>query len=211
MYGHARRVMCAQNTAVMRDAVFLIADGTVHAPRGLRSKGRPRDTARINAGRSQVQGKMAFSPSARSFGQKSGAIDDMSIAAQNKCWRGSARGADDSASRWTTRGSARSADPADVWIYNSNRPKPRPAWTHAYVFDQMSAATPSCELLIAHASRCSDMEGTSTHCESGPRCGVVEDLEEERDHRRRAAAFRLRIRHRRINQDRLGAPLPRRH
>ena len=134
------------------------------------------ETARINAWfEAKFKEQLAFSPIQQTFlGQKSGELDDMSIAAQDKCWRGSAQRPPKCASRSTTRKLSPEAQTSyDVWIYQLEQAEAAVRFrTNAYVFDQMSAIHSFLpQLLIAfhRVDDVSDMEGVhQSHSRVGP-------------------------------------------
>ena len=127
--------------------VVLIAAALLLAPHGLNARQAPAagadETARINAWfEKKYQEELAFSPIQQTFlGRKSAAIDDMSLAAQDKqlAWR-----------RASVEEMKRSFDYAkltpeaqtsyDLWIYRlQDAEAALPFRSNAYIFDQMSA------------------------------------------------------------------------
>ena len=124
------------------------------------------ETERINAWfEARFKEQLAFSPIQQTFlGQKSGELDDMSIAAQDKQleWQRAAT-AEMRKSFDYTRLSPEAQTSYDVWVYQLEQAEALVRFrTNAYVFDQMSAIHSFLpQLLIAfhRVDDASDMEG----------------------------------------------------
>jgi uncharacterized protein (DUF885 family) len=124
------------------------------------------ETARINAWfETKFKEQLAFSPIQQTFlGQKSGELDDMSIAGQDKllAWQ-RASTAEMRKSFDYNRLSPEAQTSYDVWVYQLEQAEAAVRFrTNAYVFDQMSAIhTFLPQLLIAfhRVDDASDMEG----------------------------------------------------
>lgn len=124
------------------------------------------ETERINAWfEARFQEQLAFSPIQQTFlGQKSGELDDMSIAAQDKqlAWQRAAT-AEMRKSFDYARLTPEAQTSYDVWIYQLELAEAAVRFrTNAYVFDQMSAVHSFLpQLLIAfhRVEDASDMEG----------------------------------------------------
>jgi uncharacterized protein (DUF885 family) len=124
------------------------------------------ETARINAWfETKFQEQLAFSPIQQTFlGQKSGQLDDMSIAAQDKqlAWQRAAA-AEMRKSFDYARLSPEAQTSYDVWIYQLEQAEAAVRFrTNAYIFDQMSAVHSFLpQLLIAfhRVDDVPDMEG----------------------------------------------------
>jgi uncharacterized protein (DUF885 family) len=124
------------------------------------------ETARINAWfETKFQEQLAFSPIQQTFlGQKSGQLDDMSIAAQDKqlAWQRAAA-AEMRKSFDYARLSPEAQTSYDVWVYQLEQAEAAVRFrTNAYIFDQMSAVHSFLpQLLIAfhRVDDVPDMEG----------------------------------------------------
>ena len=168
------------------------------------------ETARINAWfEAKFKEQLAFSPIQQTFlGRKSGELDDMSIAAQDKqlAWQRAAT-AEMRKSFDYAKLSPEAQTSYDVWVYQLEQAEAAVRFrTNAYIFDQMSAVHSFLpQLLIAfhRVDDASDMEGYINRIRESGRAlrQLIGDLEEERDHGREAAAICLRLRHRRIDED----------
>ncbi len=153
--------------AVCALSILTLVTPRAHAPVTAQSpQAAGDDTARINTWfEAKFKEQLAFSPIQQTFlGQKTGELDDMSIAAQDQqlAWR-----------RATTTEMRKSFDYAklsseaqtsyDIWLYQLEQAEAAVRFrTNAYVFDQMSAVHSFLpQLLIAfhRVDDVSDMEG----------------------------------------------------
>ena len=169
----------------------------------------PDDTARINAWfEKKYEEQLAFSPIQQTFlGRKSNAIDDMSLAAQDRqlAWlRDSV--AELKKSFNYARLSPEAQTSYDLWVYQLQQAEAAlPFRTNAYVFDQMSAIhafLPQLIIAFHQVENAADLEAYVNRIrESGRRDRPADrDLEAERGRRRPPAAVCVRLRHRRVHE-----------
>ena len=197
--------------AVCALSILPLVTPRVHAPVTAQSpQAAGDDTARINAWfETKFKEQLAFSPIQQTFlGQKTGELDDMSIAAQDRqlAWRRAAT-AEMRKSFDYAKLSPEAQTSYDVWIYQLEQAEAAVPLPDQRLRVRSDVGHPLLPSAAAHrlppGRRCVGHGGVrQSHSRVGPGAPAADrDLEEERDHGRSAAALRLRLRHRRIDQD----------